>query len=236
VLLITSPNEGDGKTTCAHLLAAALAADGKQVLVVDTDLHKESYTVPLGEENMQLGLREVLSGECSWSEAARVVSTPAGQFYAVGSGGMGPVELLSKPRMTEFLNGARAHCDYVLLDVASFPAFSDALVLGPEADAVLSVIRLRNSSRKLAIEHVRGMSSVTPAHALLINDVGFSERTPEPKRRAVDANRELSFNRWGRRSMWWASALILVAAGAAALLPRGSIGGFALHAASALRR
>jgi tyrosine-protein kinase Etk/Wzc len=40
VVLLTSPKPGDGKTTCANWLAAALAADGRTVLLIDADLRK----------------------------------------------------------------------------------------------------------------------------------------------------------------------------------------------------
>src|SRR5690606_24376481 len=49
VILITSPCLGDGKTTCTFALAWMRAADGKRVLVLDTDLRNPSHAKLLAE-------------------------------------------------------------------------------------------------------------------------------------------------------------------------------------------
>ena len=62
VVLITSPNLMDGKsTTCANL-AVVLAQAGKETLVVDADMHKPSLHKIFGVSNVN-GMVNVLSGE-----------------------------------------------------------------------------------------------------------------------------------------------------------------------------
>jgi tyrosine-protein kinase Etk/Wzc len=183
VLLMTSPNPGDGKTTCALGLAAVLAADRKRVLVVDADLRQPNPGVTLHADEGP-GLGDVLNGKCSWVEALRTVRVPMGGFFMLSGGCVAPAELLSSPRMAQFLSNAREQFDFVLLDVPSFPRASDAVVLSLTVDCVLSVFRLQNSSRKLAAEHLRGLASEARNHAILINDVGVSCSGAKLQRRA----------------------------------------------------
>ena len=167
VVLVTSPSPNDGKTTCVSWLAAVLAADGRDVLVVDADLRKGEWRVP---EPSEQGLRAVLNGERDWCDVVRRVSLPLGGFTTLEAGGSVEPEVLSSDRMLHFLREARLSYDFVLIDSASFPLFSDALVMSLATDWVLSVIRLENTPRKLALEHVRRLSSSAPAHAVVIND------------------------------------------------------------------
>jgi Mrp family chromosome partitioning ATPase len=176
ILLITSPNEGDGKTTTALALAAALAADGKRVVLVDVDLrHADNQPPPPGPRDSAVpGLADVLLGQRAWNEALRPVKVPFGQFYSVAAGLGAAPELLSGPNMQDFLAEVQRHCDYVLLDAPSFPAAADALVLAPHADGVLSVLRLENTSRKAALEHLRALTLSARSFGVVLNDIGVS--------------------------------------------------------------
>jgi Mrp family chromosome partitioning ATPase len=236
-LLITSPNPGDGKTTCVLALAALLAADNKRVLVVDLDLRKPNHPGRPSGVGGQGALPQVLRNECSWADAARPVNVVNGQYLWLGSGGVAPAELLSSPAMAAFIGNARSYCDFVLLDVPSFPVVSDALVVAPHVDAVLSIFRVQNSSRKLAVEHMRGLAGISSVHAIVINGVELDvspstepaagERRPQP---SPQFQKRLS-------SLWWVSVLILAAGGAALLLfSSPPVAGLAGRLTSELRR
>jgi capsular exopolysaccharide synthesis family protein len=179
VLLITSPNAGDGKTTCALALAAALAADGKRVVLIDADLRKPNQPPPPGPRDAQIpGLGDVLRGQHAWNEALRQVRVPFGQFYSMAAGASAAPELLSSPSMSELLGQLRQHCDFVLLDAPSFPTAADAMVLAPSADGVLSVLRLDNTSRKAALDHLRSLTMSARSFGIVLNGVGVSEDGP----------------------------------------------------------
>jgi len=227
VVLITSPAEGDGKTTCTLALAAALVADGKRVLVVDANLHKSNHSpVPNAPP---FGLKDVAIGKCNWTDALTPVSSLTGQLWILGSGGVGPTELLSTRNVIEFLNDARQRCDFVLLDAASFPLVSDVLVLSSFADVVLSVLRMRNTARQAASEHVAQLSSLGLAHAVVLNDVGSDRPLSKIVREPRAAHPAPLRFVW--RRMWWVSALILAACAAAFLLSgRAMAGGAFLNA------
>jgi capsular exopolysaccharide synthesis family protein len=170
VVLITSPCPGDGKTTTTLSLAAVLAADGKQVLVIDGDLRKPSHHEILHHRNAELGLRGVLVGQHHWRDAVQPVSSSFGEFYSMGAGTTAAVELLSSERMARLLAETRARFDYVLIDSASFPLVADALVLSREADCVLSVLRLQHTPRKLMNEHIRRLRESSRNYGIVVND------------------------------------------------------------------
>jgi tyrosine-protein kinase Etk/Wzc len=171
VILITSPNPGDGKTTCTLSLAAVLAASGQHVLVVDADLRKQTHHVLEGH-TPGVDLRTMLSGDCQWQDIVRPVAVSVGEFDSIVAGGMAPVELLSSARMMRFLAEARSTYDFVLLDTPSYPLVSDALILSNAADCVLSVLRMEHTSRKLAADHVFKLCSRAELCALILNDLG----------------------------------------------------------------
>jgi tyrosine-protein kinase Etk/Wzc len=171
VLLVTSPNRGDGKTTVVLSLASVLAADGKSVLVLDVDLRQGKAPSGL-DAPREADLRAALIGQCTFQEAVQRMTVAGGEYDFLGPDGAAPVELLASARMTEFLDDARLIWDYVLIDVPSFPLVSDALSLAPAVDAVLTVIRLDATSARTALEHARRLSTVARAHALIVNDPG----------------------------------------------------------------
>jgi Mrp family chromosome partitioning ATPase len=230
VLLITSPAEGDGKTTCALALAAMLAADGKRVLLIDADLRKanqSSYLHPADAPAQ--GLADVLRGEEGWGNVVTPIKVGVGQFYTLASGGTGPAELLSSKRMAELMEDVRKRCDFVLLDAPSFPAASDALVLSELVDTVLSVIRVGNTPRKVALEHLRALSGGAAAPVVVLNHVGQTAGGKVPRSRRADArahdNAAPVAPRLARtRSLaWWVAGLMLAIAAtavAASLSPR----------------
>ncbi|HYQ16265.1 MAG TPA: hypothetical protein VEQ58_10930, partial [Polyangiaceae bacterium] len=172
-------NAGDGKTTCGLALAAALAADGKRVVLIDADLRKPNQPPPPGPRDAEIpGLGDVLRGACAWNESLRQVRVPFGQFYSIAAGSSTAPELLSSPNMSELLGQLRQHCDFVLLDAPSFPSAADAMVLAPSADGVISVLRLDNTSRKAALEHLRALTLSARSFAVVLNGVGISEDAP----------------------------------------------------------
>ena len=176
VLLIASPSPGDGKTLCTLALAAALAADDKQVLVIEADMHKPSHHGPFspGERS---GLSSVLSRHLHWNQAIRRMRTRAGTFDVIGAGPMppSPAELLSGSQLRVLLDEARKSYDFILIDSPPYPLVSDALTLSRHADRVISVLRPRNTQRRPAEEHLRRLSSVAARFGVVINDADATD-------------------------------------------------------------
>lgn len=171
VVLVTSPSPGDGKSTCALALAWILAADGKRVMIVDADLRKPSHIV-LTEPGKGAGgdLIDVLNGECSWQDAARPIKGSNNRIHLLCLERTAPAEVFSGQHIRPFLNALRSDLDYVIVDSASFPLVSDALIVAPAADVTISVLRPGNTPRRIALEHVRQILGSSNVYGVLVND------------------------------------------------------------------
>jgi len=248
IILITSPDPGDGKTTCTWWLAAALAADGKKVIRVDADLRKPAGPSSESEWSYELGLRGVLAGECHWREVVGRISSASGDHFSMASGGRARPEVLSGERMAQVLKELREVYDFVLVDSPAFPFVSDALALTGNAHAVFTVVRLQHSDRAMLSKNVHALAESARQHAIIINDAGADVGTkrrypsarpdgPTPVQRIPGSNAPRS-RRSGWRPSWWAAALAGLAALIllAVILPqtRAAVRRYAQHAWGAL--
>ncbi len=180
VLLVSSASPGDGKTVCARALAAALAADGKHVVLIDADMRRYAGD-PGRNDGGGRGLSDVLAGRCHWSEVLRLMSDDASKspamagttFEAIPAGApaAGPAELLSGPSFGQLLNYLRASYDFVVIDSPPFPLVVDALVISAHADWVLTILRIGNSLREAAGAHLQRFARLDARHGIIINGV-----------------------------------------------------------------
>ncbi len=168
VVLVTSFDPGDGKTLTTYGLAATLAAEGNQVLVIDADGH----SVPGGPVPRRPGpgLAEVLSGQALFQNVVNMVPVPNSEFFSLGPGdaSASAEECFSSMRLAAFLAEARSAYSFILIDAPSMSRASDALLMSAYADLVLVVLRLGNSRRALALEHMSRLVATTES-AIVIN-------------------------------------------------------------------
>jgi capsular exopolysaccharide synthesis family protein len=136
-LLITSAQNGEGKTTIALNLAQALAQRRLRVLLIDCDLRKGELGKAIGIEN-QKGLTDVLSGLHSLPEALRALEPnlwvlPAGRILP------DPVAVLASQEMPALLKSVAPRFDFVIVDSPPVLAVTDAAILAGQVDGVLLV-------------------------------------------------------------------------------------------------
>lgn len=155
VLMVTSPEPGDGKTTLATNLAVALAQSGKRVLLIDGDLRRPAVhrmlRVPQGT-----GLTEVLTQGVPFDSVIRPTIVDGLNIVSTGNPPSNPAETLSLPALYEMLEVARHEFDFVLLDAPPMLAVSDPCVMARHTDGILLVTRLNKNSRS-ALIRVRQM-------------------------------------------------------------------------------
>jgi capsular exopolysaccharide synthesis family protein len=136
-LLITSAQNGEGKTTIALNLAQALAQRRLRVLLIDCDLRKGELGKAIGIENPK-GLTDVLSGLHTLPEALRALEPnlwvlPAGRILP------DPVAVLASQEMPALLKSVAPRFDFVIVDSPPVLAVTDAAILAGQVDGVLLV-------------------------------------------------------------------------------------------------
>jgi capsular exopolysaccharide synthesis family protein len=171
VIVVTSSQPLEGKTTTASNLAIALALGGEKVLLVDADLRRPNLHRTLGIENT-VGLSHLLTDQASARDAIRQCSTPNLWVMTAGMVPPNPSELLASDRMKTLLSPAHGWFDWVIVDTPPVLAVTDAVILAPLAAGVAFVIRSEMTPRR----HVRRaletlMTGQPKLHGVVLNGV-----------------------------------------------------------------
>jgi capsular exopolysaccharide synthesis family protein len=142
VLLITSANTGDGKTTTAYNLAVAFAAQSTNTLLMAADMRRPSkMIVPAGRKTD--GLSEVLSNRASIADVLQQHATlPSLKILTAGTIlAPDPAELLGSKRFSELMKELRNEFEFIIIDAPPVVPVTDPVVLAASADAVIAVVR-----------------------------------------------------------------------------------------------
>jgi len=124
------------------------------VLLVDADLRQPSLYQAFGVPQ-DPGLSGILSGDCTVCNATVMAEAiPNLAILPSGAPVTYPAEMLASAKMLELIARWRSEYDHVVLDTPPVSMFTDAVVLGDRADAVLLVVRAGVTSRH-ALRHAR---------------------------------------------------------------------------------
>lgn len=150
LLLVSSPMPGDGKTTSAANLAAALSLqENLRVLLVDCDFRRSSLTRAIGL-NPQPGLSDVLREEATLeSTLVSVEQFPNLYFLPPGSAVLSPSEMLSTAKWQALVETFRCEFQFVVLDAPPVGMVADYELLQLACDGVVLVVRPDHTNRQL---------------------------------------------------------------------------------------
>lgn len=153
-LVVTSAHPGEGKTTTSTNLAATYARQGVKVVLVECDLRRPSLGRYFGIER-DVDLMDVLFEDQDWRKAIQLTKMP-GLYVILGEKSFPRAgESLGGPEMKRLLAELSGEYDLVILDTSPLLVSTDAIVLGPLADAVLLVVRSTRTDRRTMAEVVR---------------------------------------------------------------------------------
>jgi len=138
VLLVSSPEEKEGKTTVASNLARVVALQGRKVLLVDGNLRKPDVAGAFGLSKVE-GLIDFLA---NGNELSDYIAQAEGvDILASGVASAASAELLSSAPMKALLKKARQTYDVIIIDSAPIIGCADTRILAREADEVLLVLQ-----------------------------------------------------------------------------------------------
>lgn len=168
VTLVVSPGPGDGKTSVAANLVAAMAENGGRVVAVNTDFRRPTLSGRLGvEEPSPVGL-----------ELADIASAPLEITMAPGH--VPELAILDLAEMTENTPGELARAtgrllprvtaaaDNVVIDSSPVGATAEVLEFVPSADNVVLVVRLGHTKASTARRAVETIRTLLRGNLLLV--------------------------------------------------------------------
>jgi len=171
-ILVTSAGENEGKTVTAVNLAAAFAAAGSKVLLLDADLRLGACHHILGTANDR-GLSSFLAGETDLESVIINLDSPRLAFIPAGPKPSNPAELVGSARMREGLTSLRARYDFVIVDSPPVLPVTDATVLGRSVEGVVLVVKGEDTPREI-VRRARDLllSARVNLVGVVVNNVG----------------------------------------------------------------
>lgn len=175
LLVISSTNPSEGKTTVSANVAVALAEEGKSVLFIDADLRHPSVAHKLGIEG-HVGLSHVLSRQASPADVIQKYWKPNLHIMPAGKRPANASILLNSDLMKEMVERALTQYDYVIIDTAPLSVASEATVFGRMAGGLVLV------TGKGVVEKKELENTATVLQAAEVPILGFIFNFADPKK------------------------------------------------------
>lgn len=181
LLVITSAQPSEGKTTMAINTAVALAEDGAKVLLIDADLRHPSVAHHLGIEGAA-GLAHVLSGQMGPKDVVQSYWKPNLHILPGGKRPANAGVLLGSETMKLMVEQALTQYDYVIIDTAPLTVSNDGAVFGRWAKGLLLVVS-RNVCEKKSLQEAADTLATAQVPVL-----GFIFNRADPKKTNTHSN------------------------------------------------
>lgn len=151
IIQVTSPDQGDGKSTVSANLAVAVAQSGRKTLLIDADMRRPTVHRLFGLNN-DLGTADVIAEQVEPADAIHKSQIPNLSIMVCGPRPHNPAELLASHRFDEFLAWARDNYDFVIIDTPPLLAVSDPGNVASRVDGVMLTLRLGKRARAKGTE------------------------------------------------------------------------------------
>ncbi len=140
-VMITASVEGEGVTGLTCNLARVLAEiRGSKVCLIDGNFSNPSLHKALNIEN-ELGFCNILSGECSLSDAIRQTDLPNFDIITVGTADNGKSHHVESNKVRAIIDKLKVKYDFILFDSSGVSQDTAPLVLAGQVDGVVLVVQ-----------------------------------------------------------------------------------------------
>lgn len=139
--LVTSAKMNEGKSTIAALLACTIARyRNTKTILVDCDLRRPRVHQLFGMPKEE-GVADVLMGTRKLDTCFK--QTPIENLRLLTAGGVvtSPTELINSTRMRDLFSEIKFYFDTIIVDSPPVIPVTDALILSPEMDGALLVLK-----------------------------------------------------------------------------------------------
>jgi polysaccharide biosynthesis transport protein len=169
VVMVTSPNPSEGKSTIVTNLALSCALNDRSVVLIDCDLRKPRLHRVFGMGS-QPGLTNYLTGNATLKEVLRSTPVPNLTIITAGATPPNPSILLNSEIFKELVNRLRQQFQHVFIDTPPVLGFADARFISVLADGVLLATK-HNSTPKTAARLAHQLLNQSPILGAVLNAV-----------------------------------------------------------------
>lgn len=149
--LITSAVQGEGKSNFSTNLAISFAQAGKKVLLIDGDLRR-SRLHQIFKLSLEKGLSNIWNATGKQADYESNVQTvkdvPNLSVMTSGTRPPNPAELLSTPKLADFINWAAKTYDQIIVDCPASLPVADTLLWGKYIPRAIYVIKYGKTNAK----------------------------------------------------------------------------------------
>jgi polysaccharide biosynthesis transport protein len=197
-IMVTSPNQSDGKSTVASNLAIALAETGRRTLLIDLDLRNPQQHMVYSLNN-KVGFSSPTRGENKTPIRVQTTGIERLHLLPAGPAPANPAELLASEWCRRILTDAYRKYDSIVIDTPAVLPLADALIVASLRLSTVVVMRAGKCTLKDGEEALERLYSAgASVLGVVVNDVatskvgkyqyGMPRRGQEPQRlRALGA-------------------------------------------------
>jgi len=194
-IVVSSANQGEGKTTSVIYLGTTMAQSGQRVLLVDTDMRRPRLHVSTGVPR-NVGLSNLLVGDQDYEEVIKTTEIPNLFVLPCGPTPPNPAELLMSNRFETVVAELSKRFDRIIFDSPPIQVVTDGVVLSKHTDGMILIVKAEQTLRdelKRSARHVRNVGGTI--FGVIVNGIepdsrsgysyysyyGYSEKSPDPQ-------------------------------------------------------
>ena len=147
IILFTSTQPKEGKTTIAMSFAITHSRAGKKVVLIDADCRMPRVNKALNLKS-EPGLIEILTKKSPFETVIQSHNASKVDVIAAGNIFLNPSDVLASDDMSELLKNLSSIYDIVVIDSPPIMAASDAIILSRKADTSVFVVRWADTKRE----------------------------------------------------------------------------------------
>lgn len=151
VIMISSAEKGEGRSTTAAYLSLVLAKSGKKTVLLDCDQRNSSIHNMFNLSNDK-GLVNFLLGDIKLEVVVKTTKQKNLSIVTSGPKSLNYAELFVSENFKEFLASLKKDFDYIIMDTSPLTKGVDAQALSKHADGCVLVVKQGQTERKTAIK------------------------------------------------------------------------------------
>jgi len=149
VIMISSAEKNEGRSTTAAYLALVMAQSGKKTILIDCD-QKNSNIHNMFNLLNDKGLVNFLTSDIKLESAVKVTKQKNLSIITSGEVTLNNSELFVSANFNNFLKALKEDFDYIVLDTSPLNEGADAKIISRQADGCVLVVKSGKTERKTA--------------------------------------------------------------------------------------